>query len=313
MSPGKQATEAESAAVVAGVRLERMHRRVRLSRLALLTSIAAGPVALGVAVLSGPTTVAATPSAAPTTQRATAAAADPSGYAQLFLGAWLRSSSDDTTTAQARLAQSLAPDVELPDRMAARERAAHQRLESVTAVRSAQQGHGRWRVTVAAQYADASVRYFTVPVAAGDGGGSFRVTGAPGVVSGPSQVEPVRSPYSVEVTKGEVASTVREFFGAYLTGAGEVQRYVVPGVRLPAVIPSPYSEVVVRQVLAVEESAATEDVPNDGTTVRVLARVEARDEAGRWPLAYEMELKARSGRWDVAALASGIAQKENRS
>ncbi|MGW2557383.1 hypothetical protein [Streptomyces sp. NPDC001635] len=45
----------------------------------------------------------------------TASAADPSGYAQLFIGAWLRSSADDPTTAQARLAQSMAQDVELPD------------------------------------------------------------------------------------------------------------------------------------------------------------------------------------------------------
>ncbi|MGW3681260.1 conjugal transfer protein [Streptomyces prasinus] len=314
MSPGKQATEPEAAAVVAaGVRLEKMHRRVRLSRLVLFTAIAAGPVALGVAVVSGPTTVAATSKSTPTTMRTTAAAAaDPSGYAQLFVGAWLRSSADDTATAQARLAQSLAPDVELPDR-AADAHDAQARLESVTAVRSAQHGSGRWWVTVAAQYADASVRYFAVPVAAGDDGGSFTVTGAPGVVAGPGRAEVTPSPYGVTVSKGELSSTVGQFLGAYLTGAGEVERYLAPGVHLPAVSPAPYSAVTVRQVLAVEEAAAGEKVPGDGTTVRVRAQVEARDEAGRWPLAYELELKARSGRWDVAALASGMTQKEGRS
>ncbi|CAL9670981.1 hypothetical protein SUDANB15_07397 (plasmid) [Streptomyces sp. enrichment culture] len=313
MSPGKQASGSEAAAVVAaGVRLEKMHRRVRLSRLALFTAIAAGPVALGVAVVSGPTTVAATPKAEPSTGRTTAAAADPSGYAQLFVGAWLRSSASDTTTAQARLAQSLAPDVELPA-PAADAHEAHARLESVTAVRSAQYKPGRWWVTVAAQYADASVRYFAVPVAAGDDGGSFTVTGAPGVVAGPTLAEAAPSPYGVSVPKGELSSTVGQFLGAYLTGAGEVERYLAPDVKLPPVSPAPYNAVTVRQVLAVEEAAAEEKVPGDGTTVRVLAQVEARDEAGRWPLTYELELTARSGRWDVAALASGIAQKEGRS
>lgn len=313
MSPGKQAVGPETAAVVAaGVRLEKMHRRVRLSRLALFTAIAAGPVALGVAVVSGPTTVAATPKTEPTTMRTTAAAADPSGYAQLFVGAWLRSSADDDATAQARLAQSLGPDVELPDR-GADAHDAHARLESVTAVRSARHGSGRWWVTVAAQYADASVRYFAVPVTADESGGSFTVTGAPGVVAGPTRAEAAPSPYGVSVPEGELSSTVGEFLGAYLTGAGEVERYLAPGVQLPAVSPAPYRAVIVRQVLAVEEAAAGEKVPGDGATVRVLAQVEARDEAGRWPLAYEMELKARSGRWDVAALASGTAQKEDRS
>jgi hypothetical protein len=312
MSPGKQATGPEAAAVVAGVRLEKMHRRVRLSRLALFTAIAAGPVALGVAVVSGPATVAAVPKAEPTTMRTTAAATDPSGYAQLFLGAWLRSSADDAATAQARLAQSMGPDVELPDR-AADAHDAHARLESVTAVRSAQHKPGRWMVTVAAQYADASVRYFTVPVAADDDGSSFTVTGTPGVVAGPGRAEVTTSPYGVSVPKGELSSTVGQLFDAYLAGAGEVERYLAPGVHLPVVSPAPYSAVTVRQVLAVEEAAAGEKVPGDGTTVRVLAQVEARDTAGRWPLAYELELTARSGRWDVAALASGIAQKGGRS
>ncbi|MFI6495592.1 conjugal transfer protein, partial [Streptomyces sp. NPDC050564] len=62
------------------------------------------------------------------------------------------------------------------------------------------------------------------------------------------------------------------------------------------------------QVFAVDKVAAAEQVPADGSEVRILAEVEARDEVGRWPLAYELVLKARSGRWEVAALESGIAQ-----
>ncbi|MGW1411291.1 conjugal transfer protein [Streptomyces sp. NPDC002403] len=311
MSPGKQASDGQAAApMAAGIELERMRRRVRLSRLALLGAVATGPVALGVAMLSGPTTVVAAPAAKPAAVRTTAVGTDPAGYAQLFIGAWLRSSTADATSAQARFAQSLAPDVDLPDPTAG----AQPGPASVSAVRSAQRDAGQWAVTVAAQYADGRVRYFAVPVAAGESGDSFTVTGAPGVVAGPSRAGVPQSPYSVTVpTGGGLASAVEEFLSAYLTGVGEVDRYLAPGVRLSPVSPAPYTAVGVQQVLAVEEAAAAERVPADGTTVCVLVRVEARDGAGRWPLAYEMGLKSRSGRWDVAALESGAVRKGGRA
>ncbi|MGW1107920.1 conjugal transfer protein [Streptomyces sp. NPDC002540] len=311
MSPGKQASESRAAApMAAGVELERMRRHVRLSRLALLGAVATGPVALGVSVLSGPTTVVAAPAAKPATVRTAAVGADPAGYAQLFIGAWLRSSTDDAASAQARFAQSLAPDVDLPDPVAG----AHPGPESVSAVRSTQRDAGQWAVTVAAQYADGQVRYFAVPVAADESGGSFTVTGTPGVVAGPSRARVPESPYSVSVPTGDgLSSAVEEFLGAYLTGSGGVDRYLAPGVRLSPVSPAPYTAVGVQQVLAVEEAAAAEQVPADGTAVRVLAQVEARDGAGRWPLAYEIGLKSRSGRWEVAALETGTVRDGGRS
>ncbi|MFG2368864.1 conjugal transfer protein [Streptomyces mirabilis] len=305
MSPGKQASESEAAApMAAGARLESMRRRVRLSRLAVLTAIAAGPVALCVAVASTRTTVQAATPSKPTAVRTSAVAADPGGYAQLFVSVWLRSRADDATSAQARLAQSIAPDVDLP----APAPAAQSKPESVTAVRSAQRAGGTWSVTVAAQYADGSVRYYAVPVAADPAGASFTVTGAPGVVAGPVRAEVPKSSYGVTVPAGDLSSAVGEFLAAYLTGAGEVDRYLAPGVKLSAVSPAPYAVVSVEEVSAGEEVAAAEKVPADGTAVRVLVQVEALDSSGRWPLGYELTLKARSGRWEVAALESGTAQ-----
>ncbi|MFE2839521.1 conjugal transfer protein [Streptomyces mirabilis] len=306
MSPGKQASESDAAPpMAAGARLEKMRRRVRLSRLALFTAIAAGPVALGVAVMSGPTTVAAAPSDKPAAVRSAAAAADPAGYAQVFVDAWLRSSAGDANSAQARLAQSLAPDVDLPDPVAS----AQPDPAAVTAVRSAQREDGEWAVTVAAQYADGRLRYFVVPVTADASGASFTVTGAPGAVAGPARATVGKSPYGVSVASdGDLSLAVGEFFGAYLTGAGEVDRYLAPGVKLSPVSPAPYTTVAVQRVSAVEEAAAAGKVPADGTAVRALVQVEARDSGGRWPLGYELTLKARSGRWEVAALESGTAQ-----
>ncbi|WP_328981045.1 conjugal transfer protein [Streptomyces mirabilis] len=306
MSPGKQVSESDAAPpMAAGARLEKMRRRVRLSRLALFTAIAAGPVALGIAVMSGPTTVAAAPSDKPTAMRSAAAAADPAGYAQVFVDAWLRSSADGANSAQARLAQSLAPDVDLPDPVAR----AQPKLAAVTAVRSAQREDGEWAVTVAAQYADGRLRYFVVPVTADANGASFAVTGAPGAVAGPARATVGKSPYGVSVpSDGDLSAAVGEFFSAYLAGAGEVDRYLAPGVKLSPVSPAPYTAVAVQRVSAVEEAAAAGKVPADGTAVRVLVQVEARDSGGRWPLGYELTLKARSGRWEVAALESGTAQ-----
>jgi hypothetical protein len=303
MSPGKQASEREAAApMAAGARLEAMRRRVRLSRLAAWTVIAAGPIALGVAITSSPTTVeAATPSKPTTAVRTRAVAADPAGYAQLFVHAWLRSSADDASSAQAQLAHSMAPDVELPDPAAD----AQSKPQSVTAVRSAQRADGTWSVTVAAQYGDGAVRYYAVPVTADRAGTTFAVTGAPGVVAGPDRAEVPKSPYGVSVPQGDLSAAVGEFLTAYLTGAGEVDRYLAPGASLLPVSPAPYTAITVQQVSAVEEAAAGEQMPADGTKVRVLAQVEARDTGGRWPLGYELALTARSGRWEVSALESG--------
>ncbi|MFI9772066.1 conjugal transfer protein [Streptomyces sp. NPDC052415] len=304
MSPGKQASEPEAAAVMAaGARLEAMRRRVRLSRAAVWSVIAAGPIALCVAVASTPTTVAAAPPAKPTTVRTATSPTDPSGYAQVFLSAWLRSSTDDVSSAQARLAQSMAPDVELPDPAAD----AQSTPQSVTAVRSAQRADDAWSVTVAAQYSDGAVRYYVVPVTADRAGASFTVTGAPGVVAGPARAEAPASPYGVRVPEGDLSASIGEFLAAYLAGAGEVDRYLAPWVSLSPVSPAPYAAIAVQHVSAVEEAAAAEAVPADGTKVRVLAHVEARNAGGRWPLAYELALTARSGRWEVAALASGTA------
>jgi hypothetical protein len=305
MPPGTQVSPSEAAApMAAGARLEAMRRRVRLSRVAVWTVIAAGPVALCIAVTSTPTTVAAAPAAKPSAVRTAASATDPGGYAQVFIGAWLRSDANDETSTQARLAHSMAPDVELPDPAVD----AHTAPQSVTAVHSGQRGTGAWSVTVAAQYAGQPVRYYAVPVASDSTGSSFTVTGAPGLVAGPARALVPKSPYAVTVPDGDLSSAAGQFLAAYLTGAGEVDRYLAPGAHLTAVSPAPYTAVAVQQVSAIEEAAAAERVPADGTKVRVLASVEARDATGRWPLGYELTLKARSGRWEVAALESGTAQ-----
>ncbi|MCX5357229.1 conjugal transfer protein [Streptomyces sp. NBC_00124] len=304
MSRGKQMAEEQAVpATAAGARLQQMRRRVRLTRLSVWAVMAAGPVALAVAVASPATVVRAAPATKPATVK-TAVPGNPSGYASVFLTAWLRSRAGDESSAQARLAQSMAPNVDLPETSAAQPAP-----ESVVAVRSAQQTGQSWSVTLAAQYADGRLRYFAVPVLTDRTGASFTVSGAPAVVASPARIEGPPSPYTVTVpTDGDLPSDVGEFLAAYLTGTGEVDRYLAPGVRLSPVSPAPYKTVTVEQLLAADEAAAAESVPTDGTRVGVMVQAEARDSGGRWPLAYELTLTARSGRWEVSALQSGTAQ-----
>ncbi|GGX56139.1 conjugal transfer protein [Streptomyces chartreusis] len=302
MSPAKQAVQEHAAPpTAAGARLQQMRRRVRLGHLCVWGAVAAGPIALAVAVATPSTVVRAAPATKPTTV-STGVPASPAGYATMFLQAWLRSHADGASTAQTRLAQSLAPDVELPDTSDAQPQPA-----SVVAVRTAQQTDTAWSVTLAAQYDDGQLRYFAVPVTADRAGSTFTVTGAPSVVSGPGRAQAPQSPYRVTVPDGEVTAAVGEFLIAYLTGAGEVSRYLAPGVTLAPVSPAPYTSVGAQQLSAVEDVAAAEKVPADGTKVRVLAQVEARDTRGRWPLGYELTLTARSGRWEVSSLESGAS------
>ncbi|MFF1716256.1 conjugal transfer protein [Streptomyces sp. NPDC058268] len=282
----------------AGLALTQMRRRVQFGRAGVWAALAAGPLALAVAVGQPSPTVAASPEPSKQRTAQTTSVADPSGYVAEFVDAWLRSS-DEVSSAASRRVQAMAPGILLPARDG--EAPVPRR---VTAVRSTPGKDGRWSVTVAAQYADA-VRYFAVPAIASPSGASFAVTAAPALVAAPARHKVPDSPYEVTVPEGPLATTVGEFVSAYLAGRGEVSRYLAPGVELRAISPAAATSVEVQEVTAREQSAAAEQVPRDGTRVRVLAQVEARDGGGRWPLAYELTLSARDGRWEIAALVSG--------
>ncbi|NGO79514.1 conjugal transfer protein [Streptomyces sp. YC504] len=299
MSPADKAREGDgSPPTAAGAVLHTMYRRVRLTRLVVLGALATGPLALTVAVMSPSSTVSAAPK--PTPVKLPVAPADPSGYAEVFLAAWLRSGGKDAD-AQARVAQAMAPSVALPGPVADA-----QPVRDVHAVRSAQHRDGRWSVTVAAQYPDGTVRYFAVPVVADKSGGAFAVEEAPGRVAGPVTAEVAASAYGVSLpSDSELTRTAGEFLKAYLSGEGQVDRYLAPGLSLDGVTSAGYKEVQVQEATADIDAAAAEQVPADGTKVRLLVEVTATDASGEWPLSYELEMSTRAGRWEVAALLSG--------
>ncbi|WP_406834839.1 conjugal transfer protein [Streptomyces sp. AHU1] len=277
-----------------------MHRNVRIGRAGVWAAVASGPVALAIALMP---TSAAVPAAAskPVPQAAAQPAQDPSGYAELFVSSWLRSNARDEQSAQSRRARVLAPDVALPEPAAA----VQLRLEGVWAVRSVQ--HGRaWVVTVAAQYANADVRYLAVEINSTAGGGTFTVAGTPAVVAGPAAGTASGSHFRVSVPSGPLASTAAEFLRTYLTGAGEVERYLAPGTSLRGLETGAFTFVEVEEVMAADQAAAAAKVPSDRTRVRLEVSVTARTEdGGRWPLRYAMTLAVRDGRWEIASMDSG--------
>jgi hypothetical protein len=142
------------------------------------------------------------------------------------------------------------------------------------------------------------------------GTGAFTVTAAPAEIAGPGAAKAADSSFGNPLpADGSLVSSLGEFFDAYLTGVGEVDRYLSPGTELTAVSGSGYKAVTVDQVAADSVDAAGA-VPGDGTTVRVQADVTATDATGgQWPLVYTLQMTARSGRWEVTALQAGAPAK----
>ncbi|MFI5808712.1 conjugal transfer protein [Streptomyces sp. NPDC051561] len=301
MSPRSARTTASDEAsppVADGAALGAARRRVSTGRMAVWGALAAGPAALVLAVLPAPRTVAAAPKEAPATV-AIAPVADPSGYAELLVSSWLASSTKVVSEASRRV-QAMAPGTDLPDTPAP--------AAMVSAISATATAPGRWQVTVAATGRGGSVRYFALPVTAGSDG-RFAVPGGPAQVAAPTPAAEVAEssyPVAVPTTGQPLSTTVAEFLTAYLSG-GQIDRYAVPGVSLSAP-QAAYHQVEVEQLGADQQAAAVETVAADGTRVRVRAQVRAKDTAGgAWPLDYGLDLTARAGRWEVAAVtASGL-------
>ncbi|MFD3535886.1 conjugal transfer protein [Streptomyces sp. NPDC058664] len=238
----------------------------------------------------------------------------PAGYAELVLGLWLGAGSD-VDGAAARQLRALAPSVRIPEwgqRAVA--------VERLAAVRTIRHNADGWAVTVAAQFTDAAetperesatgLRYFTIPVVLQQPGKSgamgFAAAGAPMEVAGPAPGQMPASPYGSSVEDGPLAHSVTGFLTAFLGAEGGADRYLAPGVVLPRPDTSGYIAVQVDQVLA-DRRTDGQERSRDGATARVRAEVTATDTAGRkWPLSYAFALTARAGRWEIAALDSGL-------
>ncbi|WP_052442931.1 conjugal transfer protein [Streptacidiphilus neutrinimicus] len=287
----------------------RAWRQGRARRAAVWAALAAGPLALFASCAS--TRVPAhTSTRAAASAAAPVAAQDPSGFAQLFVSLWLRtdSSADDAHLAALR---GFAPNVEL---RTAQGTGSAMSVAQCASVRSTRLRSGYWSVVVGCETdigGQAAMRYFAVPVEmdqSAAGVGSLAVVTQPAAVAAPAPAGVPQTLYPADAAAGTpLASSVSAFMTAYLTGQGDVTALLSPGARVPAPASALYGQVQVGQV-AVGQPGMDAPVPADGTTCQVWVQVTATDQNGTaWPLGYALRMRARAGRWEVAALEAGPA------
>ncbi|MFI6658155.1 conjugal transfer protein [Streptomyces sp. NPDC050523] len=287
-----------------------------------------GPVLGAAAFARASTTGAAQPAvtaSAPTGTGSQGAA----GFATLFVAQYLRAGEGDQDKLTAYY--PAAGDLQLEGEPGRRHG------EQLTVVRLRQTDPDVWSVTVAArivsdteptaksttpaaggdsrpsaaQAAADAVHYFQVPVAVGPAGGGttgYTALSMPAEVSAPARIKTpdlIYGPEQAAVSSDPRTEAVTQFLTAYLTGSGELDRYLAPGTELTAITPAPYTAVAVDQmrIEGDQDSEPVTTVPKNGTRSRLVVTVRATDhDKVRVPLSYALTLKARAGRWEIAAL-----------
>ncbi|MFE6904274.1 conjugal transfer protein [Streptomyces sp. NPDC057717] len=288
---------------------------VRRLAWALLIS---GPLLGGWAIVSQP---AAGAHPALAEQSSSGDTTGPGGFAEMYVAAFLRAGEGS----QGELAAFYprAEDLELggkPDAV---------QVGQIATVRVTEVAPGRyWSVTVAARVlepaakntADSTaserplirMRFFQVPVEADRDGGPLAALALPAEISAPTGSAPkAELAYGTSLpaqASDPAVDTLSAFFAAYLSGSGELGRYVSPGTHLSPVRPASYRSATITQV-AVE--AAFQDSDGDGRIgapagrerLRLVVDIKAaRPDGIARPLSYALTLAGRDGRWEVAAL-----------
>lgn len=243
------------------------------------------------------------------------------GFAQLFVAAFIAAGEGDQDALAAYYPPAKSLRLEgAPSR---------QRGEQLTVVRLRETDPGVWSVTVAARItatstpkpsskrskeepaAGQAVRYFQVPVAtaaAAGGANGYTALAMPAEVAAPARIdapELVYGPMRPALPSDPRTKAVTEFLTAYLTGTGELDRYLAPGTKLAPIVPAPYTGLAV-DTLAIEGEKGSEPVttvPGDDTQLSLLVALRAtgHDEV-RVPLTYALTLTSRAGRWEISSL-----------
>ncbi|MFG2526371.1 conjugal transfer protein, partial [Streptomyces sp. NPDC048527] len=277
----------------------------------------AGPVLGGWALVSQPS---ADAHPAPVVQSSSGDVAGPGGFAEMYVAAFLRAGEGSQNELAAFYPR--AADLELggkPDAV---------QVGQIAAVRVQEVAPGRyWSVTVAARVLEPMpknsaasggeqplirMRFFQVPIEADRASGPLTALALPAEVAAPSGASSKAelaygTPMPAQASDPAV-DTLSAFFAAYLSGSGELGRYISPGTRLSPVRPAPYRAVTITQV-AVERAFQDSDgdgqlgAPAGRERLRLVVDVKAaRTDGIARPLSYALTLAGRDGRWEVAAL-----------
>lgn len=262
---------------------------------ALLGCVALSPIALlaSAAAWTHDGSAAATATTASPADHSDAQAAA-GEFAEQVVVAWLQA-----TSAHPEELQALVPSAVVPAGVTTAFRVADPAVAGIRA-----QGSG-WSVTVAATVTDAAKttvrRYYRLPVTVT--GQTVTAAMLPTPVAAPTVASPPADAYDTTVEPGSPAAiAVAQFLAAYLTGAGDVSRYLTPGAAVTPPTPPAYT------AIHLDDLAATTDtdpaaVPGDGAGLSVLATVTASvSDAQAATTQIALTLTARAGRWEITAL-----------
>jgi hypothetical protein len=271
----------------------------RLATFALWALVVLGAVGGTLAFITRPSSAAAGPAV-----EAPAPTAAAEGFAELFVATWLSAGEGAEDT--------LRPFY--PEAVDMRGMTAGSRYAARTVTVDVAEVEERyWSVTVAADvlvsgeggvFQRAGTRFFQVAVAQGPPPARALVAPSlPAEVPAPVAVSSVRLDIdTLERPRPDdaMAVAVQRFAAAFLTGQGELVRYVAPGSALRAVRPAPFTAIEVTRL----SSRDREGAPTPA--MQVLAEVRGTDAGGRSQvLHYSLELSQREGRWEVSEMLPG--------
>ncbi len=132
--------------------------------------------------------------------------------------------------------------------------------------------------------------------------GEMAPVGLPAPISMPAISSAPQLGYPSRVANREVETTVADFMTAYLTGTGDVTRYVSPQATINAITPAYWTTAAVRSLASSEE--VPDRTPTAGQSAQVLVDVNLTRERTTKPAQYVLDLTARDGRWEISSLNS---------
>ncbi|WP_104056277.1 MULTISPECIES: conjugal transfer protein [unclassified Arthrobacter] len=129
--------------------------------------------------------------------------------------------------------------------------------------------------------------------------------GMPAPVSVPAVGDAPQLGYTSRVANKEIQATVADFMTAYLTGQGDVTRYVSPETTISAITPAYWTQAKVKTIQSVSE--VEDGTPVAGQTAEVLVDMNLTRDTTTKPAQYVLSLKVRDGRWEIQSLNSAPA------
>ena len=265
--------------------------------LAWLIVVASPVVMLGGLVLLRPSV----PDARP--QEVQEGALEPAGWAEMYVRSWLSASRTDSAGIEAFY----------PPGMKTQRGVGTQVPVDVAALAVNSPTPGTWSITLAVnvltQQPDgkhaAKVMCVQVGLAEGADAHAYVAMALPAPVTCPATLAGAGLAYlATAELDGPIGQSVSGFLSAYLTGSGDLDRYVAPGAGLAPVTPSPYSAVQLVELRTHEQFEPGQAArPLDRTETRVLARAWGYDATGESTVVdYALTLAARAGRWEVSRI-----------